>query len=233
MKGFIVFNNKQGSLLYSKYFNEEQKLSKESGFTNLVFDKQDPMKIASQFFALMKMTELMAEEYKEEYPEVMDKDPNARMAFHEGFTSYQSDSVDYILQHNDQWPLTLVLFFDQGTHEEDIMRAFAIKLMDVFLFKFEKRLKKAQGLQQEISKSQAEEFEFSLPLVLENVSCSPHSKGARRLRQIAVHRLQRREHDDPLDLPLPQQRLSGPKEPGTQFLSPTWPRRPRNLNQPE
>ena len=47
----------------------------------MVFDKQDPLKIASQFYALIKMTEIMHEEYKEEYPEALDKDPNARMAF--------------------------------------------------------------------------------------------------------------------------------------------------------
>lgn len=81
MKGFIIFNNKTGSLLHSKYFNTEQKLSKEEGFNNMVFDKQDPLKIASQFFALIKMTEIMYEEYKEEFPETLEKDPNTRMAF--------------------------------------------------------------------------------------------------------------------------------------------------------
>lgn len=47
----------------------------------MVFDKQDPLKIASQFFALIKMTEIMYEEYKEEFPETLEKDPNTRMAF--------------------------------------------------------------------------------------------------------------------------------------------------------
>jgi len=59
MKGLIVYNNKNGTLLHSKYFNSEKKLSKEKGFVNMVFDKQDPLKIASQFFVLHKMTEIM------------------------------------------------------------------------------------------------------------------------------------------------------------------------------
>ena len=46
MKGFIIFNKKDGSLIYSKYFNNKGELSKELGFTNLVFDGQDPTKIA-------------------------------------------------------------------------------------------------------------------------------------------------------------------------------------------
>jgi hypothetical protein len=29
MKGFIIFNNKNGELLYSKYFNDKGELSKE------------------------------------------------------------------------------------------------------------------------------------------------------------------------------------------------------------
>jgi hypothetical protein len=41
----------------------------------------------------MKMTEIMHEEYKEEYPEMLDKDPNAPMVFQSGFTSYKFDSV--------------------------------------------------------------------------------------------------------------------------------------------
>lgn len=36
-----------GQLLYSKYFNQEQKLSKDDNYDNLIFDKQDPAKIAS------------------------------------------------------------------------------------------------------------------------------------------------------------------------------------------
>jgi hypothetical protein len=47
MKGFIIYNNKNGTLLYSKYFNSDRKLSKEVGYTNMTFDKQDPLKIAS------------------------------------------------------------------------------------------------------------------------------------------------------------------------------------------
>lgn len=64
------------------------------------------------------MTELMAEEYKEEYPDLLEKDPNTRVAFQSGFTGYKSDSVDYLLEHNDTLPLTLVLFYDVGEFEE-------------------------------------------------------------------------------------------------------------------
>ena len=33
----------------------------------------------------------MYEEYKDEYPEALDKDPAAKSAFESGFTSYKSD----------------------------------------------------------------------------------------------------------------------------------------------
>jgi hypothetical protein len=116
------------------------------------------------------MTEIMHEEYKEEYPEMLDKDPNARMAFQSGFTSYKSDSVDYLLEHNDCLPLTLVLFYDSGTHVEEVMRTLAIRLMDCFVFKNEPRFKKANGLTQELSKIASEDFDLAIPIVLENVS---------------------------------------------------------------
>lgn len=47
MKGFIIFSRKNGSLIYSKYFNPSGDLSKEVSFLNLVFDGQDPSKIAN------------------------------------------------------------------------------------------------------------------------------------------------------------------------------------------
>ena len=47
MKGFIILNNKNGNLVYNRYFNERGILSKETGYKNLCFDQQDPLKIAN------------------------------------------------------------------------------------------------------------------------------------------------------------------------------------------
>lgn len=74
--------------------------------------------IAKQFYQLLRMTEIMADEYKEEYPEEFETDQNTKMAFLESFTSYKSDSVDYILEHDREWSGTLVLFYDEGQYEE-------------------------------------------------------------------------------------------------------------------
>lgn len=65
-----------------------------------------------QFFNLLKMTEIMAEEYKDEYPEEFERDAATKLAFKQGFQSYSSDSIDYVLEHQDDWPGTLVLFYD-------------------------------------------------------------------------------------------------------------------------
>ena len=58
----------------------------------------------------------MEEEYKEEFPD--DSDPSTAMAFYTGFQSYKSDSVEYLLEHHDKYPLTLVLFYDGRDLEE-------------------------------------------------------------------------------------------------------------------
>jgi hypothetical protein len=64
------------------------------------------------------MTDIMFEEYKEEYPEALEKDQNARQAFKTGFTSYKSDSIDYLLEHHEDFDVTLVLFYsDQESCE--------------------------------------------------------------------------------------------------------------------
>ena len=60
------------------------------------------------------MTELMYEEYKDEYPDALERDQNAKSAFQQGFTSYSSDSVDYLLEHNSELDVSLVLFYNKN-----------------------------------------------------------------------------------------------------------------------
>ena len=52
IKGFIIFNNANGSLCYNKYFNDKGTLSKEVSFKNITFDQQDPHKIAAIFYSM-------------------------------------------------------------------------------------------------------------------------------------------------------------------------------------
>ena len=47
MKGFIIFNNRDSSLIYSRYMNDKGMLSKEPGYKNLCFDQTEPEKIAA------------------------------------------------------------------------------------------------------------------------------------------------------------------------------------------
>ena len=139
MKGFVIFNNQNGNLVYSRYFNAKLTLSKEAGFKNLTFDQQDPHKIAAMFFSLIKITNIMAEEYKEEYPD--DVDPFTKLAFEQSFTGMKSDSVDYVLQHHDEFSLSIVVFYDIKEVQESITRFFAERVMDIFVQKKEKILR--------------------------------------------------------------------------------------------
>jgi hypothetical protein len=72
------------------------------------------MQIAMQFLTLIKMAQVCVDEYNIDYPGSLETDVNARHAFKQGFRSFKSDSVDYILEHHDEYPLTLVLFYDLG-----------------------------------------------------------------------------------------------------------------------
>jgi hypothetical protein len=73
----------------------------------------------------------MAEEYKEEYPD--DVDPFTKLAFDEGFTGMKSDSCDYCLHHHEEFPLSIVVFYDTREMEEAITRYFAERTMDIFV----------------------------------------------------------------------------------------------------
>lgn len=88
------------------------------------------------------MADMMVEEFKAEHPDQYENDVNTKSALNTGFKSYKSDSVDYFLEHHETFPLTLVLFYDSGMFDEGIMRGLTQKLLDVFVYKYEKKLEK-------------------------------------------------------------------------------------------
>ena len=69
---------------------------------------------------MSQIASVIVEEYKEEYPE--DDDPNTRLAFEQGFQGMKSDSIDYILEAHDTYPLTLALFYDSGDLHDEVAR---------------------------------------------------------------------------------------------------------------
>ena len=64
------------------------------------------------------------------------------MALRSGFKAYKSEGLDYFLEHHDVYPLTLVLFYDSELLNETIMKNLTFKLLDVFVYKYEKKLQK-------------------------------------------------------------------------------------------
>lgn len=65
------------------------------------------------------------------------KDNQVKMAFRDGMQGFKSDGADTVVEHLDHYPVTIVLFFDNQLYSDVIMRSLAIKLLDVFLFKYE------------------------------------------------------------------------------------------------
>jgi hypothetical protein len=64
------------------------------------------------------------------------------MSLKSGFRAYKSESIDYFLEHHDQFPLTVVLFYDSGLMNENIVRSLTLKILDVFVYKYEKKFLK-------------------------------------------------------------------------------------------
>lgn len=85
----------------------------------------------------------MIEEFKSEHGEqILETDVNTRMSLKSGFRAYKSESVDYFLEHHEQFPLTIVLFYDSELFHENIMRSLTVKILDVFVYKYEKKFAK-------------------------------------------------------------------------------------------
>ena len=112
-----------------------------------MFDRLKVDQIVAQLFSLMQMMKVMAEEYKEEFPGDFESDPNTRSALLAGFTSYQSDSVDYFLEHNDEHPLTLLLFYDSNEYDPEVMKMMALRILDIYVLKCDSHLQKGGSLE--------------------------------------------------------------------------------------
>lgn len=67
---------------------------------------------------------------------------NTLQALKAGFRSYKSDNVDYFLEHHDTYPLTIILFYDSEHLNEQLMRNLTVKILDVFVYKYERKLQK-------------------------------------------------------------------------------------------
>ena len=80
------------------------------------------------------MTAIMAEEYKDEYPEELTNDQATKIALEKNFTSYRSDSIDYVLYHHSDWSGSVVVFYDSRDYEEKLMKMMANRLLDIFYF---------------------------------------------------------------------------------------------------
>ena len=88
------------------------------------------------------MTEIMVEEFKTEYGEQLESDVNAKQSLKSGFRAYRSENMDYFLEHHDQFPLTIVLFYDAERFKDSVMRSLTVKILDVFVYKYEKKFTK-------------------------------------------------------------------------------------------
>ena len=113
------------------------------------------------------MSEMMAEEYRAEFPS--DQDPNTKAAFSQGFRSFKSESLDYLLEHHDQYPLTLVMFYDGKESSESVMRHACVKLLEQFVLRKQKQLDKGGDLRQLAHKQTTRAFEAALPSIMESV----------------------------------------------------------------
>ena len=90
------------------------------------------------------------------------------MAWQTGLQSYQSNSVDYLLEHHDEYPLTLVLFYDSNDLDEKIMRYMTITLLHIYVVKKEAFLRCGDNPQKDTESTN--EFDLAFPIILENVS---------------------------------------------------------------
>lgn len=116
---------------------------------NDTIDNQSPQDLANHFFTIMQIAKMMGDEYREMYPKDFYNDASTKLAFRDGLTQMSSDSSDNIMEHCAQFPITLILFYDSDIYLPSIMKSLAIKILEVFIFKFEEKF--CQGIYQDFT----------------------------------------------------------------------------------
>ena len=116
----------------------------------------------------------MVEEFKSDYGEQnLESDVNARMNLKSGFRALKSEYIDYFLEHHDQFPLSIVLFYDSDLFNEAVMRSLTVKVLDVFVYKYEKKFLKGnfnvRGGHAVSTPRTNSSFEQALSLIYEDV----------------------------------------------------------------
>ena len=116
----------------------------------------------------------MVEEFKSDYGEQnLESDVNARMNLKSGFRALKSEFIDYFLEHHDQFPLSIVLFYDSDLFNEAVMRSLTVKVLDVFVYKYEKKFLKGnfnvRGGNAVSTPRTNSSFEQALSLIYEDV----------------------------------------------------------------
>ena len=59
----------------------------------------------------------------------------------------QSDSIDYIIESHEKYPLTVVLFYDSRDLEEELCKYLCGRILDIYVLKKEKILVQGGNLQ--------------------------------------------------------------------------------------
>ena len=91
------------------------------------------------FFSLLKLTNIMTEEYQEEYHD--DVDPSTRLAFLQSFKGMKSESVDYAVEHSESHPLSIAFFYDSRDMDEEITRYLSKQLLQIYAIKSDENKK--------------------------------------------------------------------------------------------
>ena len=83
----------------------------------------------------------------------------------------KSDSIDYMIAKNDEYPLSVVLFYDSGDMEDELVKYLCDRLLDIYVLKKKAILERGGNLQGLAShKASTQAYESAIPLILENVS---------------------------------------------------------------
>ena len=147
MNGFIVVNLRSGMLLFSRDYTKDQNFGFSEPFEGNndgpgPIQSNDPMNLASYFFANIKMVDMMAEEVAKRNTEMS---PEAREATQQqlemGFTGLETDGNSFVISRSHEFQLLFVVFYNSDRFEKSWAEGLVHKIMDIFTYKYERKLK--------------------------------------------------------------------------------------------
>ena len=159
MNGFIIINLSNGQEIYHKKYVDGFGFKNDSEEGGGASSITDPINLASYFFSNIKLVEAMVDEIRDKLDHV---DELVEAQLQEGFRGLETEGISFVTEKSKKFNLLIALFYNSDVFERKIAEILTNKIIDLFVYKYEKKLEKS------VASRKYDSFERALTTIYED-----------------------------------------------------------------